>query len=201
MSTDVRIAATTRTKFGKGASRQFRREGTVPAVMYGAGSEIRHCLLPGHELNLALRIPRVVLDVDLDGESKLVAPRDVQRDPVRTDLLHIDLILLTDAEVNQRHAYADALAKAEAAAEEAGLDPYAAAALIEEAAANEEDLQHVVDNVVEILEEQEKVRRAEAAAAAAREEEKEAAEAAEASVEGAEEAGEAAADADEESDD
>ena len=63
------------------------------------------------------------------------------------------------------HAYADALAKAEALAEEAGQDPMQAAALIEEAAANDEDLQAVAENIVVLLEEQAKAR-AEAEAAA-----------------------------------
>lgn len=188
MSTDVRISATARNKFGKGASRQFRREGTVPAVMYGDGSEVEHVLLPGHELNLALRTPRVVLEVEIDGRTKLCAPRDVQRDAVRTDLLHIDLILLSQAEVNQRHAYAEALAKAEAAALEADFDPVSAAALIEEAAEEGKDLNEVAENIVQLLTEQEKQLRAEAAAAAARE--------AEAEDAGEEAGGEAAAEGD-----
>jgi large subunit ribosomal protein L25 len=167
---DVRIAASDRDEFGKGASRRFRREGGVPAVMYGSGSPLRHVILPGHELNLALRIPRVVLDIGVDGKRLLVAPRDVQRDPVRLDLLHVDLILLSNKEVDQRHAYADALAKAEATAEEAGHDPLLAAALIEEAAENEQNLEEVASNIVELLEEQEKELRASAAAAAAAEE-------------------------------
>lgn len=167
---DVRIAAASRAKFGKGASRQFRREGSVPAVMYGSGSPLRHVMLPSHELNLALRIPRVVLDVEVDGQRLLVAPRDVQRDLLRLDLLHVDLIMLSDEEVDQRHAYADALAKAEAAAEEAGHDPLMAATLIEEAAENEQDLDEVASNIVELLEEHEKELRAAAAAAAAAEE-------------------------------
>jgi len=180
MSTDVHIAAESRADFGKGASRRYRRDGRVPAVMYGSGSQLRHVTLPSHELNLALRIPRVVLDVSIDGSQLLVAPRDVQRDPLRLDLLHIDLILLTDADVAARHAYAEALEKAESKAEEAGFEPHAAAALLEEAASNEEDINAVAENIVELLEEQQKALRAAAAVAAAREEAAEAAEAAEA---------------------
>jgi len=116
MSQDVRIDAAARDRFGKGASRQFRREGKVPAVVYGSGSEVRHLVLPAHELSLALRIPRVVLQVEVEGEDLLVAPRDVQKDPVRQDLLHLDLVLLSKEDVAARHAYADALAKAEATA-------------------------------------------------------------------------------------
>lgn len=166
MSQDIQIAAAVRTEFGKGASRQYRRDGRIPAVMYGTGSEVRHITLPGHELDLALRIPRVVLDVEVEGTRIIVAPADVQRDPVRTDLLHVDLLLLSDAEVNERHAYADALATAEANAEEEGLDPNQAAAVIEEAAENGEDLADVAARVVQIIEERNKAL-AEASAAAA----------------------------------
>lgn len=170
MSQDVRIDATTRDRFGKGASRQYRRDGRVPAVMYGSGSEVRHVVLPAHELALALRIPRVVLQVQLDGDQLLVAPRDVQKNPVRDNLYHVDLIMLSDADVAARHAYADALAKAERLAEEAGQDPLQVAAIIEEASANDENLDEVADRIVEILEEQARARAEAAAAAAAAEE-------------------------------
>lgn len=179
MSQDVRIAARTRDQFGKGASRQYRRGGEVPAVVYGGGAEVRHVLLPEHELGLALRIPRVVLQVGLDGETLAAAPRDVQRDPVRQSLHHVDLLLLSRADVAERHAYADALARAEAAAEEAGQDPMQVAAIIEEAAANDEDLSTIADRIVEILEEQARLRAEASAAAEAREEEAAAAEGAE----------------------
>ncbi len=169
MSQDVRIDATTRDHYGKGASRQYRRDGQVPAVVYGSGSEVRHVVLPGHELSLALRIPRVVLNVELDGDTLLVAPRDVQKDPVRQSFLHVDLIMLSKADVEARHAYADALAKAEQLAEEAGHDPIQAAAIIEEAAANEENLDEVAGRIVELLEEQARARAEAAAAAAAKE--------------------------------
>ncbi|MFN8125487.1 MAG: hypothetical protein U0R64_03115 [Candidatus Nanopelagicales bacterium] len=169
MSQDIRIDATLRDQYGKGASRQYRREGLVPAVVYGSGSEVRHVVLPGHELGLALRIPRVVLSLDIAGDTVLVAPRDVQKDPVRQQLLHVDLILLSKADVDARHAYAAALAKAEQIAEEAGHDPIQAAAIIEEAAANEENLDEVADRIVELLEEQARVRAEAAAAAAAKE--------------------------------
>ena len=176
MSTDVTLKAQDRTQFGKGAARSLRREGLVPAVMYGSGSEVRHIVLPEHETNLALRIAQVVLRVQIDGKTLPVAPRDVQRDPVRTDLLHLDLVLLSLADVEERHAYNDALALAQANAEEAGLDAMQAAHLIEEAAAAGEDLAEAAANVVETLQAQ---TRAFAEAAAATEAAEEAAGAAE----------------------
>ena len=175
MSQDVKISAEFRTDFGKGAARSCRREGRVPAVMYGSGSDVRHITLPGHELDLALRGSRVVLDVEVAGNRLLVAPADVQRDPVRGDLLHIDLLLLSDKDVQERHAYADALARAEAAAEEAGLDPVQVSGVFEEAAANDEDLADVADRIVEILQQKARAMAESAAAAAAAEDAAEAA--------------------------
>ncbi len=43
---EVKIAAEARTEFGKGAARRIRREGKVPAVLYGHGTETRHLTLP-----------------------------------------------------------------------------------------------------------------------------------------------------------
>lgn len=171
MSTnDIKLTATERTDFGKGAARRYRREGLVPGVMYGAASDVRHVLLPAHETVLALRTPKVVLAVSVGGTTLLCAPRDAQRDPIRDHLLHLDLVLLSDAEAAARHAYSDALAAATAAAEEAGLDASQAAHIIEEAAAAGEDLQAAVDSVVDVLVEQQRAYAAASAAADAAEE-------------------------------
>jgi len=112
----VSIKAEHRTDFGKGAARRTRREGLVPAVIYGKGSDPRHVGLPVRELTLALRHPGLVIEVELDGKKELTAPRDVQRDPVRRILEHIDLVLITAAEAKERIAEGKA---AEAAAEAA----------------------------------------------------------------------------------
>lgn len=125
---EVAITATARSSFGKGASRQLRRAGQVPAVIYGGGAELIHVALPGHELNLALRKPRVVLAVSYEGTTILTKPRDVQRDPVSTSLEHVDLVVINAAEAKDRTAYAEGIKAAEDAAIEAGIDPAAAAA-------------------------------------------------------------------------
>jgi len=192
---DKQLTAQPRTDFGKGAARRYRREGMVPAVMYGSDSPLRHVLLPTHQTGLALRGTQVVLEVSVDGGTLLVAPRDVQRHPVRQDLLHLDLVMLSDAEVTARHAYADAVQRAQALAEENDFDPMAAVHIVEEAYAEGEDLNDVVDNIVETLTEQARAMAAAAAAAAAAEE----AEAAAGALEGAVEAGEEEAEEGEES--
>jgi large subunit ribosomal protein L25 len=96
---EVRIVAESRTEFGKGAARRVRRAGRVPAVLYGHGTETRHVTLPGHELLMALKTPNVLIQVEgLSGRSQLTLPKAVQRDPIRGDIEHVDLILVRRGE-------------------------------------------------------------------------------------------------------
>jgi len=96
---EVHIAAETRSEFGKGAARRTRREGRVPAVLYGHGTETRHLSLPGHALMLALKTPNVLLYLDrLSKGSEIALPKAVQRDPVRGFIEHVDLILVRRGE-------------------------------------------------------------------------------------------------------
>ena len=96
---EVRIAAEPRSEFGKGAARQVRREGRVPAVLYGHGTDPRHLSLPGHDVLLALRTPNVLILLDgLPGGSQLALPKAVQRDPIKGSIDHVDLILVRRGE-------------------------------------------------------------------------------------------------------
>jgi large subunit ribosomal protein L25 len=96
---EVRIAAETRDEFGKGAARRFRREGRVPAVLYGHGTETRHLSLPGHDLMLALKTPNVLLRLDgLKHGSEIALPKAVQRNPIKGVIEHVDLILVRRGE-------------------------------------------------------------------------------------------------------
>jgi large subunit ribosomal protein L25 len=95
---EVRIAAEPRTEFGKGAARRIRRASKVPAVLYGHGTDPRHISLPGHELMLALKTPNVLLTLDLQGKTELALPKDVQRDPIKGFLEHVDLLLVRRGE-------------------------------------------------------------------------------------------------------
>lgn len=95
---EVRIAAESRTEFGKGAARRTRRAGKVPAVLYGHGTEPRHLSLPGHDLMLALKTPNVLLRLDgIDGND-LALPKAVQRDPIKGFLEHVDLLVVSRGE-------------------------------------------------------------------------------------------------------
>lgn len=96
---EVKLAASTRTEFGKGAARRIRRDNKVPGVLYGHGSDPIHLSLPGHELLLALRTPNVLISLDIDGKSnELAIPKSVQRDPIKGFLEHVDLQLVTRGE-------------------------------------------------------------------------------------------------------
>ncbi len=116
----VRFTAEPRSDFGKGAARRLRRDGRIPAVIYGAGSDVTHISLPAHELTLALRVPSATFEIDLAGTTTLVKPRDVQREPVRRDIEHVDLIVIDAAEARARETRSQAMvAEAEAAAKAA----------------------------------------------------------------------------------
>ncbi|HEX2312984.1 MAG TPA: 50S ribosomal protein L25/general stress protein Ctc [Thermomonospora sp.] len=96
---EVRIAAEPRTEFGKGAARRTRRAGKVPAVLYGHGTDPQHITLPGHDLMLALKTPNVLLRVQgLANGDELALPKDVQRDPIKGFLEHVDLLLVKRGE-------------------------------------------------------------------------------------------------------
>ncbi len=144
----VSITAESRSDFGKGASRRLRRAGRIPAVIYGGGAELIHISLPAHELEFALRKSRVVLSVQTPGGVRLTKPRDVQRDPVRLYLEHVDLVVITQGEADERAAIADAIHAAEEAAVEAGIDPATAVAALEDAIAHGEDPGHAAEHAV-----------------------------------------------------
>ena len=68
-----KIAAVTRTEFGKGAARRARRAGLVPAVVYGHGTDPVHISVPGHDVLLALRVANALLTLSIDGGREILA--------------------------------------------------------------------------------------------------------------------------------
>jgi large subunit ribosomal protein L25 len=93
-----KITAEARTNFGKGAARKLRAAGRVPAVVYGHGTDPVHISLPAHETALVLRRANAVFDLGLDGGPLMALVKDVQRDPVRQIIEHIDLIIVRTGE-------------------------------------------------------------------------------------------------------
>jgi large subunit ribosomal protein L25 len=98
VASEVKIQAESRTEFGKGAARRIRRADKVPAVLYGHGTDPVHITLPGHDLMLALKTANALLSIELDGDSQLALPKQVQRDPIKGFIEHADLILVRRGE-------------------------------------------------------------------------------------------------------
>ena len=95
---EVKLTAELRTEFGKGAARRIRRAAKVPAVLYGHGTDPIHISLPGHETLLALRTANALLSIDVDGRPQLALPKQVQRDPLKHTIDHVDLVLVRRGE-------------------------------------------------------------------------------------------------------
>lgn len=92
----IELKAVTRTKTGNGPARALRRDGSVPAILYGPKTEASMLALKAHDIDLILKkggLGRSVYSLVIDGESKgkPVMIRELQTDPVSKDLLHIDL--------------------------------------------------------------------------------------------------------------
>ena len=96
--TDLTLTAQARTEFGKGAARRIRRAHQIPAVMYGHGTEPVHITLPGHETMLALKHANALLTIVLDGKEQLALAKDVQRDPIKPVIEHVDLVVVRRGE-------------------------------------------------------------------------------------------------------
>lgn len=95
---EVSINGTSRTEFGKGASRRARRDGQVPAVIYGHGAAPVHITLPARELGNALKESNVLLNITFDGKTELTLPKSVVKNPLKQNLEHIDLVLVRRGE-------------------------------------------------------------------------------------------------------
>ncbi|MGH3642104.1 MAG: 50S ribosomal protein L25/general stress protein Ctc [Mycobacterium sp.] len=94
------LTAAVRTKTGKGASRQARRDGKVPAVLYGHGADPQHLELPAREFAAVLRNfgTNAVLTLDIDGTEALALPKAIEIHPIRRNIQHVDLIIVRRGE-------------------------------------------------------------------------------------------------------
>lgn len=89
------IQAEVRSDQGKGASRRLRREGKVPAIVYGGKTAPETFQVSHNELIKHLKIEAFyshVLTLELAGQSQQVVLKDLHRHPVREEILHMDLL-------------------------------------------------------------------------------------------------------------
>lgn len=92
------LVANKRESFGKGASRQLRRDGLTPVVVYGHGTDTQHFAVESHPLSLIVRRANALIELEIDKKVQLVLVKDVQRDPVRQIIEHADLVIIKKGE-------------------------------------------------------------------------------------------------------
>lgn len=104
MSAVKQLKASARERVGKGAARAVRRQGRIPAVIYGLGEAPQPISLDFNEtkrLIFAGGFLTTVFEIDVDGKKTRAIPRDYQLDPVKDMPLHVDFLRVTqDATVN-----------------------------------------------------------------------------------------------------
>jgi large subunit ribosomal protein L25 len=97
---EVRLAAEPRTEFGKGAARRTRRDGKIPAVLYGHGSDPKHLALPAIEFARVVREhgQNAVLTLEINSTSELALTKTVTTHPIKNYIEHVDLLLVQRGE-------------------------------------------------------------------------------------------------------
>ncbi|GAB2556211.1 50S ribosomal protein L25/general stress protein Ctc [Leucobacter ruminantium] len=95
---EFKLVATARDNFGKGAARKLRAAGQTPAVVYGHGTDPVHVSVETHPLSLIVRHANALIELDVAGKPQLVLVKDVQKDPVRQIIEHVDLLVVKKGE-------------------------------------------------------------------------------------------------------
>lgn len=92
--TTTAISAEIRTDRGKGAARQLRMRGRVPAVVYGRGREPESLSisLTEFERNMMGSTGATIVDLSIDGKTVQTLVREVQKHPFRPGVLHVDFL-------------------------------------------------------------------------------------------------------------
>lgn len=95
-----KLTASVRTRTGKGASRQARRDGKVPTVLYGHGTEPQHLELNAREFAAVLRHAgtNAVLTLDVEGTEALALTKALDIHPIRRNIQHADLLVVRRGE-------------------------------------------------------------------------------------------------------
>lgn len=99
MSSDqFELVGTARETFGKGVARKLRAAGKTPVVVYGHGTDPLHLSVETHPLSLIVRHANSIVNLDIEGARQLVLVKDVQRDPVRQIIEHVDFVIVRQGE-------------------------------------------------------------------------------------------------------
>jgi large subunit ribosomal protein L25 len=99
-ATANKIIAELRTQTGMGAARRARRDGKVPAVLYGHGADPRHLLLSAHDFAAVMRNSgtNAVFALDINGDEQLALTKALDIHPIRRNIQHADLLVVRRGE-------------------------------------------------------------------------------------------------------
>lgn len=92
---EITLRAEQRQGTGKGVARKLRSAGQIPGVLYGRGISAVPVVVDRQALAKALRTEagrNVLIDLEVDGETHLTLARELQKDPVRGTLVHVDFL-------------------------------------------------------------------------------------------------------------
>lgn len=95
MPESTSLTAEPRSLTGKGAAGRIRREGLVPAVVYGLGGDPESVTVPARELSHILTGgagANTLITLKVGGNEQLALAREIQRDPVKGTVLHVDFV-------------------------------------------------------------------------------------------------------------
>jgi large subunit ribosomal protein L25 len=95
------LSATARSTAGKGAARALRREGSVPAVIYGHARQVQSLAVPTRDLEKLLDVisaGSTVVELTVDGKTSRTLIREIQRHPFKKQILHVDFLELVAGE-------------------------------------------------------------------------------------------------------
>ena len=90
MATTIKLEGEVRNEFGKCVARRLRVANKIPATIYAGGADPAFVTLPMRETTLALRHTNALFTIEFGGESKMAVVKDVQKNPVKRIIEHID---------------------------------------------------------------------------------------------------------------
>ena len=99
MATTIKLEGEARSEFGKGVARRLRVANKIPATIYAGGEEPAFVTLPMRETTLALRHTNALFTIAFDGNTKMAVVKDVQKNPVKRIIEHVDFLEVKAAAV------------------------------------------------------------------------------------------------------
>lgn len=98
MADTIKLEGEERTEFGKGVARRLRVANKIPATIYAGGAEPAFVTLPMRETTLALRHTNALFTITVGKKSKMAVVKDVQKNPVKRIIEHIDFLEVKSGE-------------------------------------------------------------------------------------------------------